>query len=96
MGAFSPLDTLEMRGKAEVLGHVVPDRLITHVCLPRGVSDDVTTSVTHVGAQRAPFFVLGQRGKNTASLGDVVQEGVPYRDAEAWEKGSGGRRWGRA
>lgn len=59
MGAFSPPDTLEMQGKAEVLGHVVPDRLIIPVCLPRGVSDDVTTPVTHVGAQRASFFVLG-------------------------------------
>lgn len=74
----------------------MPDRLIARVCLPRGVSDDVTTPVTHVGAQRAPFFVLRQHGKSTASLGDVVQEGVRYSDAETWEKGSGGRRWGRA
>ena len=40
----------------------------------------------------------GLRDQNTASVGEaeLVQKGVHYRDAETWEKGSGGRRHGRA
>lgn len=36
------------------------------------------------------FAAVGPGGENSAPRGDVVPEGVRFRDAEAWEKGSGG------